>query len=334
MPVNHDHRLSAAALLHHIGGEVHASPLPGPAPLREVGRWGPLPCWSATLDPASAHRTARRLARQGELGLLIVAGPRNESLWMCVTLPPLRSVTVTSATPEPLALIRLSRATPSPSLLGSAMTCAAALDVDAAGRRAFRAMRTGIDSAVAELPGTISVATRHAWVLLQATRLLFLRFVEEEGWLAGRRNFLAEEFDHCLQRRRHPEPHLLAPLFFGTLNRPAMQRSRRASAFGAIPFLNGGLFEPHPLERGRRWTLPVPAWHQLVSLIVESFEVTLDHGDVGERVSPELLGRVFEGMMEPTERKEAGSFYTPPELVPAVLRATLSRHLAMRLRRP
>lgn len=333
MPDHHRHLLAVAALLHRAGGEVHASTVPGPAGFQEVGRWGPLPCWSTTFDAASALRIARRLARQGELGLLIAAEPRGTRQLICVTLAPVRAVTLTTAMPESLALVRLARAVPSASMLGSAMTCAAALDVDAAGRRAFRALQGGIDGAVRQLPGNISIGTRHAWVLLQVTRLLFLRFVEEEGWLAGRSNFLAEEFDHCLQQRRHPESHLLAPLFFGTLNRPTSQRSRRAQAFGAVPFLNGGLFEAHPIERGRRWNLPVTAWHDLMSLIVDSFEVTLDHGDVGDRVSPELLGRVFEGMMEPAARKEAGTFYTPVELVPAVLRATLSSHLAQRIAR-
>jgi hypothetical protein len=324
----HQPRLAAARLLHQVGGAAHALPLPGPAGLHEVGLWGQLPCWSTSLEVSALLPVARRLARQGELGLLIASCPATSRLLLCTTLPPVRVATLPPGETDSLALVRLARARPGTSRLSAAMACAAALDVDAAGRRAFKALRTGMDHASAYLPATLAPSTRHAWLLLQVTRLLFLRFVESEGWLDGRADFLAQEFDRCLTHRRHPEAHLFAPLFFGTLNRPRSDRSRRASAFGSVPFLNGGLFEPHPLERKRRWTLPVTAWHHLVALMIESFEVTLDHGDVGDRVSPELLGRVFEGMMDAEERKDGGTFYTPMELVPALLRATISAHLA------
>lgn len=324
---------AAAALLHRIGATVHAVPVPGPAGTIEVGRIGLLPCWSAELKLTEASLIARRLAHRGDIGLLMVKERHGARQLLCVTLPPVRVMVLPCDDANHLSLLRLGRVDAASSSLGTAMACAAALDVDAAGRRAFRALRTGIDGAVRELPTTISPAARHAWVVLQVSRLLFLRFVESEGWLDGRHDFLAQEFDHCLARRGHPERHLLAPLFFGSLNRPIQQRSRRAAAFGAIPFLNGGLFEPHPIERRRRWSLPVASWQALFALIVESFEVTLDRGDVGDRVSPELLGRVFEGVMAPAERKAAGTFYTPTALVATVLRETLSSHLAHRLGR-
>jgi hypothetical protein len=279
-------------------------------------------------------RTARTLARHGQLGLLIATDPRSNRLLLSATLAPVRVTIAATPGPQPLAVTRLARVVADDTALGTALACATALDVDAAGRRAFRALRAGIDGAVRELPMAIATADRHAWVMLQVTRLLFLRFVEAEGWLDARPDFLVREFDACLGRRAHPERAFLAPLFFGTLNRPMPRRSRRAAQFGTIPFLNGGLFEPHPIERHRKWSLPTPAWQALFALIVESFEVTLDRGDAGDRVNPELLGRVFEGVMEPAERKAAGTFYTPGELVPAVLRSAFSSHLAHRLGRP
>ena len=312
---------------------MHAAPLPGPAGLRELGHLGALPCWFVVGQPSEIRSTARRLARHGTLGLLLGSQPKGEQLQLCVTIAPVRAVTIGALATESLPLTRLSRVAPTDSLLGTAMACAAALDIDAAGRRAFGAMRTAIVGAVDHVPAIVPRAVAHGWVLLQVTRLLFLRFVESEGWLDGRSTFLMEQFDRCLTRRGHPEPCMLAPLFFGTLNRPPTLRSVRAAAFGAVPFLNGGLFEPHPVERRRAWSLPVSAWQELFALVVESFEVTLDRGETGDRVSPELLGRVLEGMMAPAERKAAGTFYTPTELVPAILRATLCSHLAARLGR-
>jgi hypothetical protein len=319
---------TAAGLLEHIGADVHTDPAPAPAGLIQIGALGPLPCWWAALPPHTAVATARKLARQGVLGLLIADTPAVSRRTLCVSVPPVRGTVVPSDSVDAVAIARLRRLRPEPSLLGQALAVAAAIDVDCAGRRAFRALRSGIDAAVLALPGNISLESRRDWVLLQVTRMLFLRFVESEGWLDGRCDFLARVFDDCLSSNRQVERHLLAPLFFGTLNRPEDRRTRRARSFGSIPFLNGGLFEAHPIDRKRNWALPTPAWRTLFELLVDSFEVTLDRGDVGDRVNPELLGRVFEGVMEPNIRKAAGAYYTPTSLVDAVLRDALASHLA------
>lgn len=195
-------------------------------------------------------------------------------------------------------------------------------------------LRSGVSDAIEALGPGPPEATRHAWVLLQVTRLLFLRFVESEGWLDGRREFLGTAVDHALACGRPLESTLFAPLFFGTLNRPVERRSRLARAFGAIPFLNGGLFEPHPVELQYRWSLPVAAWRPLLDLLLQRFEVTLDPDHRGDAVTPELMGRVFEGVMDPEIRRDQGTYYTPPDLVKAMLRDAIAAHLAPRLERP
>ncbi len=218
-------------------------------------------------------------------------------------------------------------------MLAQAIAAAEALDVDAAGRTTFRLLRGLLDRGTDLLPARVSRADRHGWTLVQLTRLLFLRFVEAEGWLAGNREFLAQSIDHCLATGRDPTRHLLHPLFFGTLNRPQATRSRGALRFGEIPFLNGGLFEPHAIERLHPMRLPVAFWRDAFEALVDRVDVTLDAGDADGRVTPELLGRVFEGVMEPTERQREGAFFTPPELVDAILRSALVCHLSHRLER-
>src|SRR5690606_32033519 len=112
---------------------------------------------------------------------------------------------------------------------------------------------------------------------------------------------------------------------------PGDQRDRYARAFGAVPFLNGGLFDPHPLERRYRWRLPPLAWDELLSPVVRRVEVTLDPESDGAAITPEMLGRILEGLLDPVERKDGGVYYTPPPLVAAMLRDALAVHLAPRL---
>src|SRR5437773_785187 len=87
--------------------------------------------------------------------------------------------------------------------------------------------------------------------LLILSRLLFLSFVQEKGWLNGERRFL---FDRLPERDFFAT--VLMPLFFGCLNTPAAERNAEARRLGRIPYLNGGLFEPSGFEL-RHPSLPI-----------------------------------------------------------------------------
>lgn len=319
-------------LLRSLGAVVHAVPTDHAA-MAECGRLGPLPCWSLEGTPRETVALARTLARRGRIGLLLADDPATRRRTLVVSLPPCRPAVVDPFRTDQLPVTRLRRLSPTESLLGTATAVATALDVDAAGRRAFATLRTAIDEVTARLDQRLRQDTRHAWALLQVTRLLFLRFVEAEGWLDGRPDFLRRAIDDCLAAGRNPGRQMLAPLFFGMLNCPDHRRSRRVRSFGTIPFLNGGLFEPHQLERMHRWHLPAAGWLRLFELVIDHVEVTLDRDDPGERVTPELLGRVFEGVMDPRERRDGGAFYTPAPLVEAIMREAYASHLAPRLGR-
>lgn len=323
-----------AALLYHLGGEPFILPEGAGADLLQIGSLAALPVWSSAGPSAAAARQARMLARMGRPGLLLATDPERRRWTLAVSLQPVRLTVLSAGDIDALPLRRLARAAVvlRPTPLEQAIAFAEALDVDAAGRRTFRLLHELLERAVGLLPQTVARDDRHAWALAQITRLLFLRFVESEGWLDNNRRFLAETFDRCLREGRDPTRRLLHPLFFGTLNRPANQRSRYARSFGAIPFLNGGLFEQHETERRHRMHLPADYWRDAFSALVDRVDVTLDASVEDGRVTPELLGRVFEGVMHPLERRESGSFFTPPALVDAMVREALVCHLAQRVR--
>lgn len=303
-------------------------------PLLHVADLAQLPCWLAETDSARTRTLARRLARHGHVALLLGRGGHPDGVEAAVTLAPARVHAIDLGAPA-IAVQRLRQLAPTGSRLGDALAAAAALDVDAAGRLAFGRARARVTSMVRALPERIPAPDRHAWVLLQVTRLLFLRFVESEGWLDGRADFLARAVDDVMQRGGEPWTDLLAPLFFGTLNRPVARRTAGARRFGRIPFLNGGLFERHPLEVAHRhWPVPITEWHELLGALVEQIEVSLDEGGPGGAVTPDMLGRILEGLMDPEERSSHGVFYTPPRLVDRLVRTALESHLARRTGTP
>lgn len=303
-------------------------------PALVVGRAGDFP-WFAVqgAEPErQARRVARRLAHRGRVAGVLVLDSVGRRLGVAVAFDGVPWLGVDLDRPAATALACLGRlAGPGPGgALAYAAQAADALSGEAAGRRFFHAFKAALDRMASALPTGLRGEERQSLALLQLTRVLFLYFIQSKGWLAGRERFLAEGVDRCLGRRRRIHRDLLRPLFFGTLNRPAAERSRAARAFGAVPFLNGGLFEPHPLERSLRGDIPNHIWRDAFDGLFERFHFVVSEQDEGG-IAPDMLGRVFEGVMAPSARRASGSYYTPAALVRTMLDAAITAHVAGRL---
>ncbi|MEO8089041.1 MAG: N-6 DNA methylase, partial [Gemmatimonadales bacterium] len=304
--------------------------------LTVVARTGELPwfAFESSRPERDAERLARRLSRRGRMCLVLALDPLECRMALAVGFDTCPRLEVNLTRPSAEAIASLSRltATAEGGSLAFAARAADALAAETVGRRFFRVFRATLDRMATGLPGPMSGEDRHGLALLQLTRILFLYFIQTKGWLGGRERFLAEEVERCLAHKRRIHRDLLRPLFFGTLNRPRPLRSRAATLFGAIPFLNGGLFEPHPLERRFRADIPNPLWRDAFDQLFERFHFTVVEGHGHGGVAPDMLGRVFEGVMAPEARHASGTFYTPASLVGSVLDAALVALIAQRLK--
>ncbi|MCU1348874.1 MAG: hypothetical protein JWO56_1904, partial [Acidobacteria bacterium] len=208
-----------------------------------------------------------------------------------------------------------------------------ALDREGIGRRFFERFRDAVQDVSAALVDSCPkemTRDRDAQALLVLSRLLFLSFVQEKGWLNGERRFLIDRFDQARREGRPLFAGVLAPLFFGCLNTPRHAREGFSLALGAIPYLNGGLFEPSPFERRNgAIDLPDELLQQVMEEVFEKFDFSVDESDgVGTHVDPEMLGKVFESLMAEDERANSGSFYTPRPIVDVLTTRAITEWLA------
>ena len=306
------------------GGEVFA-----------VGRAADFP-WFATSGPEPgrvARRLARRLAVRGRVAGVFALDGASRRLGVAVGVDGVPSLELQLDVPAPAAVASLSRlaGTGPGGALAFAARAADALSGEAVCSRFFREFKATLDRMADGLPTTLRGDDRRSLALLQLTRVLFLYFIQAKGWLAGRERFLGDEVDRCLTRGRRIHRDLLRPLFFGTLNRPMPERGKGAAGFGAIPFLNGGLFEPHPLERRLRRDIPNPLWRDAFDRLFERFHFVVTEPGAAGGIAPDMLGRVFEGVMAPDLRRASGTYYTPAVLVRSILDSALTALVAARL---
>lgn len=160
-------------------------------------------------------------------------------------------------------------------------------------------------------------------------RLMFLRFLERKGWLKfkGREDYLRALYDGGPFAKKSFYKGRLLPLFFEGL---ATEQHVPSDAFGDVPFLNGGLFEPTDLDR-RIKDVPYAALGALIGKdgLFYRFNFTVEEStplDIQVAVDPEMLGKVFEELV--TGRHESGSYYTPRPIVSFMCREALKGYLA------
>lgn len=286
-------------------------------------------------DPEVAARAAaRRLSAGAERGLACALGGSPGRLVLAAGPVGLRLATIPLIRPPGSALATLERLAParSESALALSLRIAEVLATEGITPRFFRAFRMTLERLTDRLAVPRSRVDRHALALTALTRLLFLYFIQSKGWLDGDPRYIAKLLDRALSCGRHFHRSVLHALCFGALNRPPANRSRSARALGRIPFLNGGLFEPTPLERRHGPAIWSNAdWRRAFDDLFERFHFSVREHDAGEFVAPDMLGRVFEGVMDPDERRASGSYYTPASLVREIVRAGLEAVLTQRL---
>lgn len=207
-----------------------------------------------------------------------------------------------------------------------------ALDRESVTREFFQRFRGAVSEVADALALSFPEEERDAVdseALLILSRLLFLSFVQEKGWLSGERRFLVDRLEQESRRGGEFLADVLLPLFFGCLNTPLRERSFGARKLGRVPYLNGGLFEPSSFEaRHAEMHLPNELMRRVLEDVFEKFDFRLDETDAaGTHVDPEMLGKVFESLMAADERAASGSFYTPREIVDVLVERAIATWL-------
>jgi len=170
-------------------------------------------------------------------------------------------------------------------------------------------------------------------------QIVFLYFLQKKGWFGvkrdadwgtGPKNFLRELFEGKHGTYKNFFNDILEPLFYEAL---AWERDDDFySRFNCkIPFLNGGLFDPINNYDWVHTDILLP--NDLFSNdyktkegdngngildIFDRYNFTVKEDEPLEKevaVDPEMLGKVFENLLEVKDRKSKGTYYTPREIV-------------------
>ena len=166
-------------------------------------------------------------------------------------------------------------------------------------------------------------------------RITFLHFLQRKGWMCGDLNYMQNMFENSPYKNDYLDS-VLEPLFFGILNTKPAEREALFTDFGwdnsllnewkDIPYLNGGLFERDEEDEPES-RFPADYFKRLFQFFSE-YNFTIDENDPNDAevgVDPEMLGKIFENLLE--DNKDKGAFYTPKEIVRYMCQESLIAYL-------
>lgn len=165
--------------------------------------------------------------------------------------------------------------------------------------------------------------------------------VKGKPWGTGPKDFMRKIFEGCKSAGKNYFDDYLEPLFYTGLNVNRGENGFFPPLHRRIPFLNGGLFEQ--LDNygweNNNFNIPNSIFSNAeekgrnadgILDIFDRYNFTMNEDEPMERevaIDPEMLGKVFENLLDVKDRKSKGAFYTPREIVHYMCQETLINHL-------
>ena len=204
----------------------------------------------------------------------------------------------------------------------------AAFDVEKVTKRFYERFKKEHHVFLGFIDGIRNLADREWYASLMLNRMMFIYFIQKQGFLDGDPDYLHNRLQHIKTTRGKDRFQtfyrlFLLRLFHEGLGQPEADRTPElANLLGRVPYLNGGLFDVHDLERDNpKIHIPDEAFEQIFAFF-NAYQWHLDdrplHKD--NEINPDVLGYIFEKYIN---QKQMGAYYTKEDITGYISRNTI-----------
>ena len=168
------------------------------------------------------------------------------------------------------------------------------------------------------IEGIESETERDWYASLMLNRLMFCYFIQRKGFLDNNKNYLRDKLQACQQEKGKNKfysfyRNFLLALFHRGLGEP-VHSAELTAELGNVPYLNGGLFNSHQLERSNP---DIQIEDQAFARIFAFFDQYNWHLDTrisasGRDINPDVIGYIFEKYIN--DRAQMGAYYTKEDI--------------------
>lgn len=198
----------------------------------------------------------------------------------------------------------------------------------------FKSQRVAFAAAIDGIPDQ---KDREWYAAVTLNRLMFTYFVQEQGFLNSDLQYLRSKLNtYRVQGSDAFYEGFLKKLFFsGFAKRPEDRPPEVVAALGGVPYLNGGLFAEHDLERRYPGiAIPNGAFESVLDFL-HQYQWTLDDRGASawatrsgadtpsrDEINPDVLGYIFEKYVN-VSQSEAGAYYTKEDVTEYMVRSSI-----------
>lgn len=219
-------------------------------------------------------------------------------------------------------------------------------NVDKVTKAFFKEFKKHHDKLVAVIEGVPRPEDQRWYASVLMSRLMFIYFVQRKGFVGGDTHYLRNRLKTVRDHFGENQPYaffsdFLLPLFHEGLGKSAAEQDysdpKIAEIIGDVPYVNGGIFEPHILEDDYDIQIPAGAFGTLFEFF-DQWRWHLDERPSGnpKEINPDILGFIFEQYIN---KKQQGAYYTKPDVtgymaVNAIIPAVVDRLVSAGLEDP
>ncbi|MGD8442478.1 MAG: hypothetical protein PVI94_03210 [Desulfobacterales bacterium] len=182
------------------------------------------------------------------------------------------------------------------------------------------------------IQGITQQGNREWYASLMLNRLMFVYFIQRKGFLDGDSDYLKNRLKMVQDRKGKGKflsfyRYFLLRLFHEGFSQQPKQRNKDLEdLLGKVPYLNGGLFELHELEREYpKIDIPDEAFEKLFAFF-DQYEWHLDNRPLSNdnEINPDVLGYIFEKYIN---QKQMGAYYTKEDITEYISKNTVIPYL-------
>ena len=204
----------------------------------------------------------------------------------------------------------------------------AAFDVDKVTKKFYDRFKKEHSAFLDFITGIQNLAGREWYASLMLNRMMFIYFIQKRGFLDNNPNYLRDRLETVRQQQGSGNFHsfyrlFLLRLFHEGLGQPEADRDPELTALlGKVPYLNGGLFDVHDLERDNpEIQIPDEAFQKIFDFF-DAYDWHLDDHPLrnDNEINPDVLGYIFEKYIN---QKQMGAYYTKEDITGYISRNTI-----------
>ena len=177
--------------------------------------------------------------------------------------------------------------------------------------------------------GITDRADQEWYASVMLNRLMFVYFIQRKGFLDGDRDYLRNRLSQMRAEYGKDKFYSFYRYFLLRLFHEALGGKERSEDLerlvGHIPYLNGGLFDVHELEKSDRYGTGIQIPDQAFERIFDYFDQYQWHLDerplrADNEINPDVLGYIFEKYIN---QKQMGAYYTKEDITEYISKNTV-----------